>query len=136
MHKELQKLVKFATVGVSNVAIDFGVLDLLLYFHVNPYIASSISYTLAMTNSFVFNRLWTFKDGQRNVWVQYFQFMLANAIGYLFNIGFIYAFDRYIDLGSDWLGTNAAKLFAIGLIVIWNYGISRFVIFKPHETKK
>jgi putative flippase GtrA len=135
MNKELQKFLKFATVGVSNVIIDFGVFNLLLLVHLNAYPASIISYVLAMTNSFYFNRRWTFQDGQRDMWAQYLQFMAANAIGFLFNLGLVYLFTKYIDLGSYTLTTNAAKLLAVGLIVIWNYGVSRYVIFKPNKPE-
>lgn len=87
-----------------------------------------------MTNSFVFNRRWTFSDGQRNPYKQYLQFMVANAIGFIFNLSFVYLFNRYLNFGNPTITNNAAKLLAVALIVVWNYMISRYVIFKPNSN--
>lgn len=136
MDKELQKIIKYLLVGVTNVIIDIGSFNLFLLVHTNPYLAASLSYTLSASNSFIHNRRWTFHDGHRNsLWVQYWQFMTANAIGYLFNIGLVYIFLRYIRIGNTTLNVNIAKLLAAGLIVVWNYTVSRYLIFRPLADK-
>ncbi|TSC66140.1 MAG: hypothetical protein CEO22_218, partial [Candidatus Berkelbacteria bacterium Gr01-1014_85] len=66
-------------------------------------------------------------------WKQYFQFMLVNAIGLVFNNGLTYLFTKVATVGSYEQSAFLAKLLASGLIVIWNYSISRLVIFKPHS---
>lgn len=134
MNKELQKILKYGIVGVSNVLIDVGSFNLLLFLHVNPYIASSLSFIIAATNSYIHNRRWTFSDGKRNVYAQYVQFMVVNATGLLFNNLLIYVFLKYLWLGNLTLTTNVAKLIAVVLVVTWNYGVSRFVVFRPHTT--
>lgn len=134
MNSELQKIVKFIVVGVSNVVIDVGLFNLLLLAHFNAYWAASISYTIAATNSFIHNRRWTFHDGRRHTMTQqYLMFMGANAIGYVFNLGLIYLFQRYLPLTSELATDNAAKVLAAGLIVVWNYSVSRFVVFRPGQ---
>lgn len=134
MNKEMQKIIKFLIVGVSNVAIDFGFYFLFFsVWHWNVYLAASLSFIFAATNSFWNNRRWTFADGQRSIWKQYIQFMLVNAIGLVFNNGLTYLFLRYLKLDSLEQSAFAAKLAASCLIVIWNYTISRLVIFKPHS---
>lgn len=135
MNKEIQKIIKFMVVGLSNVTIDIGVFNLLLLVHANLYLASTLSFTLAALNSFVHNRRWTFHDGRKmNAWLQYLQFMGANVTGYFFNTVIIYYFLRAVDLGDPILTSNAAKLVAIGLVVIWNYSVARLIIFRPeHE---
>jgi len=122
-------------VGVSNVVIDIGLFNLLLFFHTNLYIASTVSFTISALNSFIHNRRWTFDDGRKmNVWLQYLQFMAANVTGYFFNTVIIYWFVKHFDLGSVILTSNAAKLVAIVLVVIWNYSVARLIIFRPeHE---
>ena len=133
MNKELIKIMKFAIVGVSNVAIDIGLFNILLFVGLNPYLASVISYTLAATNSFIHNRRWTFSDGKGHPIHQYLFFMLANGIGYIFNIVLVNLALTYILPNNIALSANIAKLGAVLLITTWNYGISRYVIFKPKE---
>lgn len=133
MQKEIQKILKFIVVGISNVAIDFGLyLILFRLLHVNPYLAASVSFVVAATNSYWHNRRWTFSDGQRHVVTQYVQFMSINAVGLVFNNGLTYVFLQYIWLGSYNLTAYGGKLAATVLIVIWNYTVSRYVIFRPH----
>lgn len=135
MNKELQKALKFLTVGVSNVAIDIGVFNFLIFLNTNLYFASTVSFTIAALNSFIHNRRWTFDDGRKmNIWLQYLQFMAANVTGYFFNTVIIYWVVNKVDLGNDIVTSNAAKLAAIGLVVIWNYSVARLIIFRPeHE---
>lgn len=132
MHKEVKRIGKFMTVGTSNTLIDLGLFNLLLFAYLNPYLAASLSFLAATTNSYFWNRHWTFGEHKSNrVLRQYTQFLLTNIVGLALNNGIIYLFLNYIPLASPALTANAAKIVAIAIVVVWNYGMSRLVIFRP-----
>src|SRR5437764_15459380 len=109
----VRQFLKFCAVGGMSTVIDFGVfalLDRVVHLpehflrllagnaawhafaerhHVGILIAATISFSLAVTNGFYFNRRWTFAhvvggDPRR----QYVQFVLVNIVGLLLNLAF------------------------------------------------
>lgn len=61
--RELRQAVKYAIVGVSNVAIDFGLYALLVSLGVWYPLAKTLSLVVATANGYTFNRRWTFRAG-------------------------------------------------------------------------
>lgn len=134
--QEFIKFIKFCLVGISNTLIDFALFNLLLYFHTNIYVAVSVAFLFAMTNSYILNRSWTFKDTKsKNVYKQYFLFVLAAAIGLGINNLVVYLFLKYVVINNPIIQANIIRLSAISVVVFWNYGISRFLIFKHPEER-
>lgn len=125
MNKTVKQFIKFGIVGTSSAVVDLGILNLLvLVFGVNVYAASTISFILAVTNGFIWNRLWTFQSqGKRNV--QYGMFMTVNLAGLGLNLLIMYGLIHYLGL---WY--NYAKVIAILLVLFWNYSGSKYWVFK------
>ena len=70
---------KFAAVGVINTAVDFIVLNILIYFGFTLafvvlgqefLVANVISVAVAMVNSFILNKQWTFKAETANIYLE------------------------------------------------------------------
>jgi hypothetical protein len=56
--RELRRFLKFAAVGVAGFVVDFAVLNFLLFrLQMPPGLANACSFTLAVTNTFIWNRL-------------------------------------------------------------------------------
>ncbi len=122
---------RYFVVGVSNVIIDFGLLNLFLYLHFNLYLSISFSFLVAATNSYFFNRNWTFQDRKdRRIGRQYAIFVLVSIVGLLLNNLLVYIFLKYIFFTSLVVTANVAKLAAIGFVTVWNYSINRFFVFR------
>lgn len=85
--RELKRFTKFGIVGVSGFIIDFGLLYLLtLRVGLAPWLANACSFTAAVTNTFIWNRLWTFPESrQRPLATQLAQFFAVNFIGLIIN---------------------------------------------------
>ncbi len=71
--KNLKEIVKFALVGVLNTAIDYGVFFVLFSFiRLDKNLAQTIATLVAMTNSYLVNRYWTFEKAGgirgREIW--------------------------------------------------------------------
>jgi dolichol-phosphate mannosyltransferase len=61
-----RRLVKFCLVGASGVAVNAGLMRLLVrYAGLDYRLASLIAIELAIANNFVWNAAWTFRDGSR-----------------------------------------------------------------------
>lgn len=119
------KLIKFCVVGFSGMIVDFGLTWLCkekLKF--NKYISNSIGFIIAATNNYIWNRLWTFGSVSQEISREYLSFILISAIGLLLNNLFIYLF-------NDRLKWNfyLSKVFAIGLVTLWNFFLNYFVTF-------
>lgn len=65
--KTPKQIIKFACVGCSNTALDFGIFSLLnSLFGVNYIISQIISYLSGTLNSYILNKFWTFNDSKTN----------------------------------------------------------------------
>ena len=57
--RELRRLGKFAVVGLSHFIVDFAVLNLLMFrLGLPAWEANTCSFTAAVSNTFIWNRLW------------------------------------------------------------------------------
>jgi len=133
------QLAKFGAVGAANFAVDFGVLNLLIFITgvANGWgftLFKSISFIVAVTNSFFWNKKWTFgKKGQKDTGREFAQFLLVSVIGLLLNAGLASLIVNLIGpLGGiglkTWanIGTAAASIF----VLVWNFLGYKFFVFK------
>lgn len=130
------KFIKFAIVGCSGLALDFGVTYLCKeVLRINKYIANSIGFALAATSNFLFNRMWTFGSTDPRMVRQYLYFLTISLIGlglnnltiWLLNGKFAINFSRLVKIyvltgiNDDIINFYCAKLIAILCIVMWNF---------------
>lgn len=127
--RELRRFVKFGIVGASGFAVDFAVLNLLLFrAHLPPGLANAGSFSVAVTNTFIWNRLWTFPESrQRPLAVQVGQFFLVNLVGLGINtLTFLgshaYIWGHFLGVAAAY---NLAKATASGVALFWNFGANR-----------
>ena len=159
--KELERFLKFATVGVIGAIIDFGVLNLLQATVLHPTepdvtlkvgLATGTAFASAVASNFVWNRYWTYPDSRtRSVRQQWTQFFMVSIAGLLFrlvwvrvlympfgNIGVdvlraIGAADSMADAGTRRLGTNIAQFFAVWIVMVWNFLANRYWTYNDVE---
>jgi putative flippase GtrA len=95
----IYQLAKFILVGGLNFLIDMGVLNFLIFSTgVSTGLVQSgfksLSFLVAVTNSYVWNRHWTFKneadEAQESVSQEFFQFFIITVIGFSINVGIDY----------------------------------------------
>lgn len=74
---------KFAVVGASGVAVNLGTVALLEHVLTTPHvIASAVGIELSLTNNFVWNDVWTFRDRRGGSWVaRYLKYHLSTFAG-------------------------------------------------------
>lgn len=121
----VMKLVKFCIVGASGMVIDFAVTWLLKEkARFNKYIANSTGFILAATSNYLLNRFWTFHSMDPKVVTEYLTFILISVIGLGINNFVIYQLNDKRKVNF-----YLSKLFAIGIVTLWNFLMNYFITF-------
>jgi putative flippase GtrA len=121
----LYKFLKFGIVGLSGVAVDFGITFLLKEkFRVNKYFSNTCGFFTASSSNFVLNRLWTFQSSDPAIAFQYAKYISLSIVGVLLSNAIIYL------LHGRWKWNfYFAKLMSIAVVVFWNFFASYFFAF-------
>jgi putative flippase GtrA len=110
------QLAKFATVGATGYAVNLAVYTALLRGAGWHYIyAATVSFLVAVTNNYLWNRLWTFRHQRGHVGFQGLRFLTVAVVAYGANLGILSAL---IALGMDKV---AAQAIAIVLVTPLNF---------------
>ncbi len=134
----MKKAAKFGVVGITNTVIDLILFNIIFYLTHNIYVATSLAFIFAATNSYILNRSWTFRDHKTDkVWLQYLQFIGVMAVGLAINNFIVFLLLHFLNITSEIIKANIIRISAIAVVVFWNYGVSRFYIFRhPVEGKE
>lgn len=101
MKKEvLNQFVKFSLVGVINTSINLIVLYALTeYFHIYYIISAVFAFLAAVTNSFLLNKTWTFKENiAYKASLKYFKFIIISVTALLINLIVLYVLVEYFKI--------------------------------------
>lgn len=133
---------KFAVVGVLNTAIDFGILNFMsMRFHAYSGLkileTNPISFIIAVTNSFFWNKYWVFGEKKRPDILEVVKFLLITSIGSLINTSIVFLITKNFTFGNFSEGQilNLAKIFATAITLLWNFTGLRIFVFKTEDAK-
>jgi putative flippase GtrA len=140
--KELARFIRFGIVGTVGSIVDFGFLNLLTLFFNIPFLVSSvISFSLAVVNNFILNRIWTFPGARKEpIGKQLLQFGLVSVVGLLIRTPLLAWLEKVlIPMAEEYVpnlltptivGHNVSLTIAIGVVLLWNYFANRFWTFR------
>src|SRR2546423_2642177 len=84
------QLAKFAGVGATGYAINLVVYTILLKEAGLHYaVAATCSFVVAVTNNYIWNRLWTFHDQRGHVGWQGLRFLIVALVAYAANLALL-----------------------------------------------
>lgn len=138
-NKFIAQFGKFFVVGILNTGIDFLVFNILMRLtgiYKGPYIVvfSTIAFCVAVTNSYLLNKYWTFKDkADSNNTGQFAKFMGVSIIGLILNNSIIYTITTLVSpvFGvTPVLWANIAKITAVCVVLVWNFMGYKLFVFK------
>lgn len=131
------QIAKFGVVGVANTVIDFGILN---YLSASRHVFSGlelvslniISFSVAVINSYFWNKHWTFKAKEGKAGKQFIEFITVSVVAIFINSGAVYLITLIPPIGgvSEQLWLNISKLTATILSLAWNFVGYKFVVFK------
>lgn len=134
----LYQFAKFSAVGTLNSFVDFGILNLLIWLtNINAgwwyTIFKAISFLGGTTNSYFWNRYWTFESKNKPYLNEATKFYSIAIIGAFLNISvasFIVNGIIRPDYISPNLWANIGALFGIFSALLWNFIGYKFIVFK------
>ena len=123
---DLKKFIKFGITGLLNTAIDFILFAFLCEIvKSDPKISKIISQTIAIINSYIVNKNWTFQKRKNYNKTEMFKFLIVNGSSLALNYLGMYIF--YDNLGLN----KYLCLLPIALITIAiNYFGNKLFVFK------
>lgn len=133
----LRQIAKFVIVGGLNTLLDLAILNILI---ASSGIASGVSFNFfkgisflaAVTNSYFWNKYWTFESKDRKE-LQFIQFIVISAVGLFINVGvasFIVNTIGAPGATSPALWANIGALTATAASLIWNFLGYKFIVFR------
>ncbi len=130
--KETKRFLKFAVVGTSGTVVDFGLLNFgILVLGLSKALANTISFSVAVMNNFLWNRLWTFPETRSLPFMgQLWKFFLVSVGGYILNQAIFLGLDHFFLYRLGTLGYNLAKAVATLVVLFWNFGVNRIWTYR------
>lgn len=130
--------IKFLIVGGLNTAIDLGVLNVLIFLSgitAGPMFSvfKGISFTVAVINSYLVNKHWTFKAQTQTNAKEVGEFLVVSIIGFFLNVGTASIMVNVIgpQFGlTEQLWANVGALCGTLVTMTWNFLGYKFVVFK------
>ncbi|MFH1551988.1 MAG: GtrA family protein [bacterium] len=140
----IKQFSRFVVIGFMNTGIDFAILNLLMwwtgiYSGKGIILINIVSFLVAVTNSYFWNKLWVFKankvklDDRIKVINQFLRFAIVTLIGLAINTSIIFIITTFIPpfFGlSKEIWANLAKAGATSISLLWNFTGYKFIIFK------
>ncbi len=129
---------KFAAVGTLNSFVDVGVLNLEILLLGAPgvwgyRIFKSVSFLAATTNSFFWNKFWTFNAEEPATARETVKFYAVAVVGFLLNVGIAsYVFSgvaRPASLSPN-VWANVGALAGIAASFLWDFLGYKYLVFK------
>jgi putative flippase GtrA len=126
--KNWEQLAKFCLVGVSGYAVNLAVYTVLLDGAGLHYISAAVgSFLVAVTNNYLWNRLWTFRAERGGVAYQGMRFLIVSTVALLANLAVLHL------LVSVGLGEVVAQAIAIVLVTPVNFVGNKLWSFGPRS---
>jgi putative flippase GtrA len=129
---------KFVSVGVLNTFVDLGVLNLEIVALGTPgawgyRIFKAVSFLAATTNSFLWNKFWTFDSREPANTLQTIKFYAVAAGGFLLNVGVAsYVFSNVArpESFSPNLWANVGAIMGVAAAFLWDFIGYKYFVFK------
>jgi putative flippase GtrA len=119
------QLAKFCAVGASGYAVNLAVFTLLVHgADVHYLLAAVCSFLVAVTNNYIWNRLWTFRHQRGHVAYQGLRFLVVSTVALGANLLFL---SILVALGMPKVGAQAI---AIVLVTPWNFVANKLWSFR------
>ncbi|MCP6726632.1 MAG: GtrA family protein [Patescibacteria group bacterium] len=134
----LLQAARFFLVGGLNTFIDLGILNLLIFVGGTAVgiwfsVFKGIAFVVAVLNSYVWNKYWTFNVKTRRQGKEFVQFLLVSIVGFIINVGVASFFVNVVgapDTISENIWANVSAGIATLTAMLWNFMGYKLIVFK------
>ena len=124
-HANAARIGRFAVVGLLGTAVYyFALWTMVERLRVPVLAATSVAFVLVTIENYVLHHGWTFASTNPHT-VAFPRFVFMNVIGFWINWGIMAGGLHYFSLSYLLI-----QVFAIGAVVVWNFVVSSYWIFK------
>jgi len=124
-----KQLAKFAVVGAIGAIINIVIFRTLVRNGVHYLAAGTVSFLVAVTSNYTWNRLWTFRDQRGHVGVQGMRFFVVSLVSLGANLVLL---QLLITLGTTKV---VGQAIAIVLVTPLNFVGNKLWSFRRHKKK-
>jgi putative flippase GtrA len=125
-----QQLAKFCLVGAVGYLINLAVYDTLLHQGLHYLVAATVSFLVAVTSNYTWNRIWTFREHRGHIGIQGARFFVVSVAALGANLVVLHLLVTY---GS--LGKLVAQAVAIVLVTPLNFVGNKLWSFRRARPK-
>lgn len=136
----LVQFAKFCTISFSNLVIDFGILNLLIYYSgvaegILYSVFKAASFLLANVNGYAWNKFWTFRSREVEGWMkQFIRFFGVVGVGLVINVAVAsYVVAEFGGSGgsiSSTVWANIGAAVSLVFTLFWNYFGLKYLVFE------
>jgi putative flippase GtrA len=123
------RFARFAAVGASVAAIDFGSVAIFSRF-LAPLIAVTVAYFIGVTCHFLLNKFWVFRCRRSDYLKQLLQYGAVILNSWIITIIVV-----QVCLSTFTSNVLVAKLVAIPSATLCNFLLMQFVVFRAHRSE-
>jgi putative flippase GtrA len=133
---------KFALVGVLNTMVDLGVLNILIFMTgiaggISFSFFKAISFLVSVTNSYVWNKFWTFRSAKEPRPIEFAAFVAIAGVGFVINVGVASLIVNVIGAPagiSQKIWANVGAILATLIAMTWNFLGYKLIVFKSKKS--
>lgn len=123
--KIIKQFVKYGLVGVINTIITISIIYIFMkLLNVSYIISNVVGYLFGFINSFVLNKIWTFKS-KKSIEKERFFFILIFVICYSIQLVFLVILKEKLLIKSEY-----AQIIAMGFYTVLNFVGNKYITFK------
>jgi len=127
----MKQFIKFSMIGVANTVIHFGVFylfyALLGFYHL---MASGLGFCLAVINSYLMNKAWTFKTSGTSLRSEFMRFFIVSLLALLLNL-----LSMALMVEILMMNPLLAQLLTIIITLMVNFSGNKYWSFRPKKTE-
>ncbi|WP_423188663.1 GtrA family protein [Alkalibacterium sp. f15] len=133
LYSKYHQWIDYIFVGVLTTIINFGVFFLFdTIVGISYLIANALSIVVAILFAFYMNKKFVFKSRTTDRKVLFREFTLF--VGFRLGSGFYDMLSMWVLVAYFSLNTNVSKLLTEVVVVLLNYGFSKFIVFRKRNT--
>lgn len=136
LYKKYEEIITYLIVGVLNTLVSWAAFFILAYTILDAQIVwqnlllSIVSWVVGVVFGYFMNRIFVFKSKEPNIWKEFIQFSGGRVSTWVLDAVMMVLMVNVMNINEAF-----SKIFVSVLVMIGNYIISKFFVFKKKEEK-
>lgn len=132
--KRLNEVSLYLIMGVLTTIVNISIFFFLIHLHMDYKLATTIAWIISILFAYITNKKYVFKsttNTKRALFKEMLSFFWFRFLSYFIDLGSMILLIGFLNSNETF-----AKLVANIMVVIVNYGFSKWIVFKDHDQKR